>query len=147
MKTKSEIAVEKFLGGYNCAQSVIYSFCDDLGFEKNTALKLACGFGAGMGLKGEVCGAVSGGIMALGVKFGRGEQDGRTATDLTYTRTRELMSRFTKKQGSCICRKLISGLDLTTEEGQKQFMEKDLLINACKPCVQSVVEILENLLA
>jgi hypothetical protein len=51
MKTKSEIAVEKFLGGYNCAQSVLYSFCDDLGFEKNIALKLACGFGAGMGLR------------------------------------------------------------------------------------------------
>jgi C_GCAxxG_C_C family probable redox protein len=147
MKTKSEIAVEKFLGGYNCAQSVLYSFCDDLGFEKNIALKLACGFGAGMGLRGEVSGAVSGGIMVSGLKFGRGEQDGRTATDLTYTRTRELMSRFTNKHGSYICSKLIFGLDLTTEEGQKQFMEKDLLNNACKPCVQSMVEILENLLA
>jgi C_GCAxxG_C_C family probable redox protein len=146
MKLKSEIAVEKFLGGFNCAQSVFYSFCDDLAFEKNTALKIACGFGAGMGLKGEVCGAVTGGIMVLGTKYGRGEQDGRIATDLTYTKTRELMSQFTAKHGSFICRKLIFGLDLTTGEGQKEFVEKDLLNKACKPCVQSVVEILENIM-
>jgi C_GCAxxG_C_C family probable redox protein len=146
MRSKSEITVDKFLGGYNCAQSVFYAFCDDLNLEKNRALKIACGFGAGMGLKGEVCGAVSGGIMVLGTKYGRGEKDGRTATDLTYSKTRELMSLFAEKHGSFICRKLIDGLDLTTGEGQKQFIEKDLLNKACKPCVQSVVEILENLM-
>ncbi len=47
--TKSEQAVAKFLDGYNCAQAVFYSFCDDLQFEKNNALKMACGFGDGMG--------------------------------------------------------------------------------------------------
>lgn len=45
---KIQIAAEKFMGGYNCAQSVIYAFCDDLNMNKHTALKLACGFGAGM---------------------------------------------------------------------------------------------------
>ena len=146
MKSKSEIAVEKFLEGFNCAQSVLYSFCDDLHFEKNTALKISCGFGAGMGLQGEVCGAVTGGIMVLGTKYGRGEQDEQTAMYVTYAKTSELMSQFNKRHGTCICRKLIDGCDLTTKEGQKQFMEKDLLIKSCKPCVQSVVEILENLI-
>ena len=64
MKTRSELALKKFLSGYNCAQAVLFSFCDDLGFEQNTALKLACGFGAGMGRKQAVCGAISGGILA-----------------------------------------------------------------------------------
>ena len=54
MGTKSEIAVKKFLEGYNCAQSVLYSFCNELQIDENTALKMACGFGAGMGRKGEV---------------------------------------------------------------------------------------------
>lgn len=54
MKTRSDIALEKFLAGYNCAQAVLFSFCDDLGFDKNAALKLACGFGAGMARKQEV---------------------------------------------------------------------------------------------
>jgi len=146
MKSKSEIAVEKFREGFNCAQTVVYSFCDDLQFEKNTALKIACGFGAGMGRKEEVCGAVSGGIIVLGTKYGRGEQDERSATELTYAKTRELMNHFAKKHGTFICRKLLNGCELTTEEGQKQFKENDLLNRICKPCVRSVVEILEDIM-
>jgi len=146
MKSKGEIAVQKFLEGFNCAQAVFYSFCDDLRFEKNTALKVACGFGAGMGRKEEVCGAVTGGIMVLGTRYGRGEKDERAATEVTYAKTRELMSQFVKKHGTFICRKLINGCELTTEEGQRQFKENDLLNKKCKLCVQSVVEILENIM-
>ncbi|MFA6472182.1 MAG: C-GCAxxG-C-C family protein, partial [Candidatus Latescibacterota bacterium] len=119
MKTKCDRACAKFLEGYNCAQSVFYSFSDDLGFEKDTALKIACGFGAGMGRKEEVCGAVTGGILVIGARYGRGEKDCRTATELTYTKTRELMDRFAGKHGTFICRKLLHNCELTTEEGQK----------------------------
>jgi C_GCAxxG_C_C family probable redox protein len=118
MISGNEIAVEKFMAGFNCAQSVLYSFCDDLRFDKNTALKLACGFGAGMGLKGEICGAVSGGIKVLGIRDGRGETDEQKATYLTYAKTRELMDQFSLKHVSFTCRKLIHGLDLKTAEGQ-----------------------------
>jgi hypothetical protein len=45
--TKSEQAVSKFIEGYNCAQAVFFSFCDDLDIDKDRALKMACGFGAG----------------------------------------------------------------------------------------------------
>ena len=62
MKNHAAIAEEKFGGGYNCAQSVLFSFCEELGLDADTALKIACGFGAGMGRKGEVCGAVSGAL-------------------------------------------------------------------------------------
>ena len=146
MKNRTEIAVSKFSEGYNCAQSVFYSFCDTLQFDKNTALKIACGFGAGMGRKEEVCGAVSGGIMVIGAKYGRGERDDRTATELTYRKTRELMDRFEKKHGTFICRKLLNGCELTTEEGQKHFKEHNLSDTICQPCVQSVVEILDSIM-
>jgi C_GCAxxG_C_C family probable redox protein len=146
MKTKRDIAVAKFLEGYNCAQAVFYSFCDDLRFEKNAALKMACGFGAGMGRKQEVCGAVTGGIIVIGAKYGRGEKDDRTAMELTYTKTRELMDQFAKKHGTFICRKLLHGCELTTEEGQKHFKANDFLKKICAPCVQSVVEILESIM-
>jgi C_GCAxxG_C_C family probable redox protein len=145
MKSKRDIAVAKFLEGYNCAQSVFYSFCDDLRFEKNTALKMACAFGAGMGRNEEVCGAVTGGIMVIGAKYGRGEKDDRTATELTYTKTRELMDQFAKKYGTFVCRELLHGCELTTEEGQKYFKENELRNKICTSCVQSVVEILENI--
>ena len=147
MESKSEIALAKFAEGFNCAQSVFYSFCDELQFDKNTALKMACGFGGGMGRKGEVCGAVTGGILVIGTKYGRGEKDDQTARELTYTKTRELMDQFAGKHGTCICRKLLNGCDLTTEEGQKQFKENDLSNKTCKPCVQSAVEILEKIMS
>jgi C_GCAxxG_C_C family probable redox protein len=146
MKSKSQNASEKFLEGYNCAQSVFYCFCDDLGFDKNTALKISTGFGGGMGRKEEVCGAVSGGIIVLGMKHGRGEKDGRAATELTYQKTRELMDRFAVEHGTFICRKLLGGCELTTQEGQKYLKENDLLNKVCKPCVESVVQILEKML-
>jgi C_GCAxxG_C_C family probable redox protein len=146
MESKSEIALAKFAEGFSCSQSVFYSFCDELQFDKNTALKLACGFGGGMGRKGEVCGAVSGGILVIGTKYGRGEKDDQTAKELTYAKTRELMDRFAEKHGTCICRQLLNSCELTTEEGQKQFKENDLSNKICKPCVQSAVEILEKIM-
>jgi C_GCAxxG_C_C family probable redox protein len=146
MQNRTEIAVSKFSEGYNCAQSVLYSFCDDLHFDKNTALKMATGFGAGMGRKEEVCGAVTGGIIVIGAKYGRGEKDDRTATELTYKKTRELMDRFAEKHGTFICRKLLKGCELTTEEGQKQFKANNLSETICRPCVRSVVEILDSIM-
>ncbi len=144
--TKSERAVSKFTGGYNCAQSVFYAFCEDLGVDQDAALKLACGFGAGMGRKGEVCGAVTGGILALGARYGRGEEEERLVTDAAYVRVRRLMDQFASRNGTCICRQLLNGCDLTTEEGQKYFRENDLLNKVCKPCVESAVEIVETMM-
>jgi C_GCAxxG_C_C family probable redox protein len=146
MKSKTEIAISKLLDGYNCAQSVLYSFCDDLRFDKNTALKLACGFGAGMGRKQEVCGAVTGGIIVIGAKYGSDEKANITSKETTYKKTRGLMDRFAEKHGSFICRRLLNGCELTAEEGQKQYKEKDMLNKICKPCVQSAVEILESII-
>lgn len=146
MQNRTEIAVSKFSEGYNCAQSVLYSFCDDIHLDRNTALKMACGFGAGMGRKEEVCGAVTGGIIVIGAKYGRGEGDGTAAREFTYAKTRELMDRFAEKHGTFICRRLLKGCELTTEEGQKHFKENKLADAICKPCVRSVVEILDSIM-
>lgn len=143
---RSETAAAKFLEGYNCAQAVLYSFCKELGIDEDTALKAASGFGAGMGRKEEVCGAVSGGIMVIGLKYGRGENGDPADKEFTYGKVRFLMERFSRKHGSYICRNLLKGCELTTEEGQQYFKEKDLLNRACKPCVQSVVEIVEDII-
>lgn len=146
MSARSEKATAKFLSGYNCAQSVLYSFCNDLRLDGDAALRLACGFGAGMGRKQEVCGAITGGIIAIGLRHGRGEREDRSATEETYRRVRELMTRFEARHGSCICRTLLGGCDLGTAEGQQLFKERDLLNRACAPAVRTVVETLEEIL-
>jgi len=147
MKTKNEVAVEKFLAGYNCAQSVLFAFGPDLGLDGDASLKLATGFGAGMARCGNVCGAVTGGILALGLKYGRGARQDRAATEETYQKTLDLMARFEKQHGSCLCRVLLDGCDLRTPEGQRQFKERDLLHKTCLGCVQSVVETLTQIMA
>jgi C_GCAxxG_C_C family probable redox protein len=143
MKTRSEIALEKYFSDYSCAQSVLYAFCDDLGLDRDTALRLATGFGAGMARKQEVCGALSGGIMAIGLKFGRGEGQDKSVTEDAYQIVWELMSTFEAKYGSCRCRAL-TGYDLSTPEGQQLSKDNDVKHKVCQGCVQTVVEFVED---
>jgi len=147
VKSRSEIAIKKFSEGYNCSQSVLYAFCDYLSLDRDLALRMSCGFGAGMGRKQEVCGAITGGILVISTKFGRGDLDVRKSTELTYKKTRKLLDRFAEKHDTYLCRKLINGCELQTDDGQKQFKDKNLLNKVCKPCVESVIEILENLMS
>jgi C_GCAxxG_C_C family probable redox protein len=142
MGAKSEVAVEKFLSGFNCAQSILYAFGPELGLDAETALKVATGLGGGMGGRGEVCGAVTGGILALGLKYGRGEQAEKSATREAYQKTGELMAAFERVHGSCLCRTLLAGCDLRTAEGMKRFREQDLHHKVCAECVRTVGEIL-----
>lgn len=142
---RSAEALKLFFKGYNCAQAVLYAFRHESNLPEEIALKIASGLGAGMGRKGEVCGAVTGGILVLGLRHGRGAGDGRAALDTTYAKTQELMGRFALKHGSCICRQLIDGCDLTTREGQRLFKKKGYLKHVCKDCVHSIVEILEQM--
>ena len=141
----SSVAIDMFLKGYNCTQAILYAFHNQSGITGDMALKIACGLGAGMGRKGEVCGAVTGGILVLGLRYGRGIHDDRTAMETTYAKTQELMNRFSSRHGSCICRQLLNGCDLMTDDGQRLFKEHDYLNKVCVNCVRSVVAILEQI--
>ena len=145
MSIRSEIATTRFLSGYNCAQAVLDAFRDEAGVDEELALKITTGLGAGMGRKQEVCGAVTGGILVLGLRHGRGTTDDHSATERSYLRTRELMDRFAAKHGSCLCRQLLQGYDLATQEGLQRAKADDIINKVCRPCVQTVVEILEQM--
>ncbi len=84
--SKSEQTNECFIGGFNCSQAVFTSFCEEFGFDKNTALKISSSFGGGMGLLNETCGAVTGAFMTIGLKFGR------IRADDTETKKRIMLS-------------------------------------------------------
>ena len=145
MNDKIKIAREKFESGYNCAQSVFFSCLDDNQISRDTALKIATGFGAGYGRMQEVCGAVSGAIMALGLKYGRDENADNEITSEMYQKTQDFIKSFEKIHGSIICRELLNGCDLRTEEGKNEFREKRLLQNTCIKCVETAVKILSEI--
>lgn len=146
MNNKIETAVQKFTSGYNCAQSVLFSYSDEIDIDKNIALKIAWAFGAGMGRKQEICGAVTGGIMAISLKHSRFQNEHATTTDKIYSKTRELMDRFQVKYGTYKCSELLQGCNLLTEEGQKYYKENNLFNKICVDCVRSVSCILEEIL-
>ncbi len=147
MKARSEVAVERFLSGYNCAQAVLYAFGPDLGLDAERALKVATGLGGGMGGRGEVCGAVTGGILALGLKYGRGEKEEKSVAQQAYQKTGELMAAFERVRGSCMCRTLLGGCDLRTPEGMRRFREENLHQKVCVGCVRTAGELLAGMLA
>ena len=113
--------------------------------DEDLPLKIATGLGAGVGRRQEVCGAVTGGILVLGLRHGRGATADHSATERTCLKTRELMDRFVARHGSCLCRQLLHGYDLSTEDGRRRAKADDMLKKVCRPCVQTIVEILEEM--
>ncbi len=142
---RSEIAVNKFKEGYCCAQSVLYSYAEQLGISEDLALRLANGFGAGMGRRQEVCGAVSGAILVLGLIYGRGVNDGKDKHEYTYLKVRELIEKFEAQHANVNCKNLLDGCDLNTTAGQNHFKSKNM-IEQCYGYVDSVVKILEEII-
>lgn len=145
-KGKSEAAAAMVAGSWNCAQSVLGVFCADLGLDGETAMKLASGFGAGMGRKQEVCGAVSGALMVVGLKHGQAREDDKEAKEKTYRLCREVMGRFQAEFGSCLCRELLPGLDLASDAGHERYKAEGWSAKVCQPCVRFAVRLLEEIL-
>jgi C_GCAxxG_C_C family probable redox protein len=143
---RSEHAKELFFSGYNCAQSVLLSFANDLKFSKELAQKLAAGFGGGMGKQQETCGAVTGAIMVLGLLKGEEVNNNEELKASSYGAVKDLTRNFVAAFKTTKCRDLI-GCDLNTPEGSARFNEEHMMERVCAPCVIKAVEIVENLTA
>ena len=143
--SKAENAVKNF-DRYNCAQSVLAAYSDDFGLEKNRALQAAVGFGGGMGRVQDVCGTISGAIIALGLSSDFKEEDGRPKINEVYAKVHRFINEFTAKHGTIKCRELIDGCDLLSEEGQKFFRESGLK-DKCRGYVRTCCELLDKFLA
>ena len=145
MKTKAEIAVDIFLNGFNCSQAVFSSHSEEYGLSETVAKKIACGFGAGMGYNCEVCGAVSGALMVIGLKYGKYMELDNPAKEKTYKLVKEFTDNFKKEYGTINCRQLIK-YDLGIEEQLLKARELGVFKEICPAFVKKSVEILEEIL-
>lgn len=107
MENYGEKAVALFATGLNCAQSVYCAFAEDFGMDAETAAKVSSGLGGGVGRLREVCGAVTGAALVLGLKFG----PDKTAV---YPKVQEFAAAFRAETGSIVCRELLEGTGATS---------------------------------
>lgn len=137
-------AKEIFEQKYHCSQAVLAAFADDLGITEKQALKLGSCFGGGM-CKGEVCGAVTGALMVIGLKYGQCTIEDLESRKTTNNKTIEMMERFKLENGSYICNELL-GYDITSEKDLELIMEKQLFTSFCPKMVESATRIAEELI-
>lgn len=130
-------AVQLFEGSYLCSQAVFAVFSEDLGLSKENAFKIGACFGSGM-RQGEVCGACTGALMALGLKYGDDKPKCDEVSD-------KFFEEFKKENGSFICRDLLE-CDISTPEGVKQALDNNLFREVCPKMVASAVEITEKIM-
>ena len=104
---KGNRAYENFLKGYNCTQAVTVAFAEELGLDEETAARLSCGFGGGMGRMREVCGTFSGIVMVLSQLYGYSDPKDTAAKKDLYEKIRDLAAKFKADNGSIICRELL----------------------------------------
>lgn len=135
-----EASVARFLAGYTCAQAVLSAFAAQYHLEEITALRLGAPFGGGYGRSGEVCGAITGAFMVLGLANGFDRADDLQGKEATYRITREFLLRFRAMHGDIACRALL-GVDLGTPSGLAQARESGLFDTRCPAFVRSAARL------
>ena len=143
----AEEARRLFMEGYNCAQAVFCAFCDETGLDIDTAARMSSSFGGGMGRLREVCGTVSGALLALGILRGYADPADPEAKKAHYHLVQEYARRFREKNGAIVCRELLKNVPVTPGDTPEPRTPE---FYARRPCLRLAGEaagILDDMLA
>lgn len=143
--SKVEDAVRCFDKGFNCSQSILSTYCEEYGLDKETALKISCSFGAGMGRLAGTCGAVTGAYMLIGLMYGKYREGDNEAKEKTYALVQEFTKRFDDMHGSIRCKDLLK-CDLSTTEGSDYASQNHLFDKLCPVFIRDAAQLLEDML-
>ena len=143
--TKSDDAFQCFMSRFTCSAAVFSAFSNDLDLDPDTAKKVACGFGAGISRTGNICGAVTGAIMVIGLKYGKTQADDDAATEKTRTLVRQFIHEFSHKNGSVNCTDLL-GYDMSDPKGYAAAKDSGIFMIRCPLLVRDAADILEKIL-
>jgi C_GCAxxG_C_C family probable redox protein len=138
-----ETAAARFLKGYNCAQSVLLTIFEHWNGKNEVIPKIATAFGGGIGRCGSVCGALTGGVMAIGIKYGTNEPSVEKRLR-AYSLANKFFKQFEEQHGSVLCRELI-GYDLSNPEELDKARKEKVYEEKCANFVRKTVEILAEL--
>ena len=107
LEERVERAVDYFMQGYGCCQSVVAAFADLYGMDDIMAKRIAAGFGGGVGRMRMMCGAVSGIVMLVGLDCGQTEGSDREGKSACYKVVQELLAHSQAENGSLICAEIL----------------------------------------
>lgn len=138
-----EKAASLFKEGYNCAQSVLLTMQDFWNEKKLLEPKVASAFGGGIGGRGSLCGALTGGVIAIGQKYGSNKPVDKER-EKAYFLALTFYNSFQKEFGSVFCRDLI-GYNLTDPKERKKARESQVFLNKCVHFIEKAVDILIDL--
>lgn len=141
--THEEKALSYFRDKFHCSQSVLAAYSEEIGLTEEQALKIAYCLNSGM-RKGEVCGACSGALLVLGMKYGQCKKDDLESRALANQKTVEFLEQFQAENGSYLCKDLL-GCDISTEEGAQYAVEHNCFTEICPRMVSLAVKILEDI--
>lgn len=134
MSTKAEQAIAFHDKGFNCAQAVACSFCQEFGVEQDEMFRIAEGFGFGMGIM-DMCGALSGMMMVIGLQNSVGDPEkGKLTKADTYKKVKEYIGKFEEQNGSYLCRDL-------------KGVNTGKVLRSCPDCIRDAVALTEEYLA
>ena len=139
MGTYGEKAAALFATGLNCAQSVYCAFAEELGMDAETAAKVSAGLGGGVGRLREVCGAVTGATLVLGMKYG----PDKTAV---YEKVQEFAAIFKQEMGTIICRELLEGTGATSGGAPEARTPEYYKKRPCAEIVRFAADTVANLI-
>lgn len=138
LEDRIQRAVEFFMSGYGCSQSVVAAFADLYNLDETMAKRIAAGFGGGVGRMRMMCGTVSGLVILAGLDCGQTEGNDREGKAACYKVVQELLETFRQRNGSIICAELL-GLNgcpvvkttYVPDERNAEYYKK-------RPCAQKV---------
>lgn len=142
MGGKINVAAQLFESGFVCSQAVLAAFCEDYGMSRETALKISCGLGGGFKC-GEICGAASGAVLVIGLKYGQYDPADTESKNTCTLKTQDFLDKFRKQNHSVVCRDIL-GCDIYTPAGKEKAIKENLFKTLCADMVASAVNILEQ---
>lgn len=128
----------------NCSQAIIETYAPSMGLPGETARRLAAAFAGGMGM-GSECGAVTGALMVIGLKYGKVRDRDPAADRRTSAKVAEFIKEFKARHRDTVCSRLLD-VNMGTSEGVGEARERGLFSTRCPEFVRSASEILDSIL-
>ncbi|MBP5393652.1 MAG: C_GCAxxG_C_C family protein [Bacteroidaceae bacterium] len=138
MGSRVQLAVELFMQGYGCCQSVVCAFSDLYGLDEEMALKVSAGFGGGVGRMRLMCGTCSALVILAGLEKGQTRGEDREGKAACYQLVRDLLESFKQRNGSINCAELLQMSGLKAETNTAQPDERNAEYYRVRPCARKV---------